>query len=383
MNQVFPFGFDNPTTFYLIVYLLTLVLHAVPMAYVLAGSLWLSWAALFPGNHEVVRTKQPISQLLRDWMPFALSGAITAGVAPLLFIQILYRQQFYTANLLLGWRWMIVIPVLVIVFYLLYVAKSKAIGQWSLPLRTLLALSISGCFVMIAFCWTANHLLSLDPERWPSSYSSGDVVASSMALILRLSAWITGTIPVMAIVILWQFQSAAVRSFTYNQTISESTWTDLRQSGVRQLSTVSFVALIASTACGLTYLITIPTEARAVLFSVVGLPWLILLLLTQATQTAIWFRTLKAPVNLQFRISTLIVMSILCLLSLIATAIVRELIRLSQADLNRIAENTSRASQVGGFWLFVVFTVINTALIAWCISLSMRSQQKTTELEEK
>lgn len=376
MNQFFPFGFDNATTFYLIVYLLSLVLHAVPMAYVLAGSLWLSWAALFPGRHEVVRTKQPIAQLLRDWMPFALSGAITAGVAPLLFIQILYRQQFYTANLLLGWRWMIVIPVLVIVFYLLYVAKSKAIGQWSLPFRTLLSLSISGCFVMIAFCWTANHLLSLDPERWPDSYSSGDVVASSMAIILRLSAWITGTIPVMAVVILWQFQSVAVRSFTYNLTIAESAWADLRQSGIRQLSAVSFAAIVGSTACGLTYLITIPPESRAVLFSVAGLPWFTLLLMTQAAQAAIWFRHLKAPINLQPKTSTLIVISTLCLLSLLATAIVRELIRLSQADLNRIAENTNRAFQVGGFWLFAVFAVINTAMIAWCISLSVRTPDR-------
>ena len=118
MNQMFPFGFEDHLSFYLVVYVVTLVVHVFLMAYVLAGSLWLAWATLFPGTESPPRTKQPMARILRDWMPFALSGAITAGVAPLLFVQILYAKQFYTANLLLGWRWMVVIPVLVLAFYL-------------------------------------------------------------------------------------------------------------------------------------------------------------------------------------------------------------------------------------------------------------------------
>ena len=129
MDRMFPFGFESHLSFYLVVYVLTLVVHVFLMAYVLAGSLWLAWATLFPGTDLIPRTKQPLARILRDWMPFALSGAITAGVAPLLFVQILYRQQFYTANLLLGWRWMVVIPVLVIAFYLLYVVKSKVVSR--------------------------------------------------------------------------------------------------------------------------------------------------------------------------------------------------------------------------------------------------------------
>jgi hypothetical protein len=78
---MFPFGFESHLSFYLVVYVLTLVVHVLLMAYVLAGSLWLSWVTLFPGNDSIPRTKQPLSRILRDWMPFALSGAITAGVA--------------------------------------------------------------------------------------------------------------------------------------------------------------------------------------------------------------------------------------------------------------------------------------------------------------
>ena len=43
MDIFFPFGYPWPTTFYLTLYVLTLLLHVVPMNYVLAGSTY--WAA--------------------------------------------------------------------------------------------------------------------------------------------------------------------------------------------------------------------------------------------------------------------------------------------------------------------------------------------------
>ena len=92
---------QSTTAFYLAVYIVTLVIHLVFMNYVLAGSAYLSTRTLL-----LQHPRDPLADMLRDWLPFALSGAITAGVAPLLFIQVLYKKQFYTANLLLFGRWM-------------------------------------------------------------------------------------------------------------------------------------------------------------------------------------------------------------------------------------------------------------------------------------
>ncbi len=39
MDRMFPFGFESHLSFYLVVYVLTLVVHVFLMAYVLAGSL--------------------------------------------------------------------------------------------------------------------------------------------------------------------------------------------------------------------------------------------------------------------------------------------------------------------------------------------------------
>src|SRR6056297_579957 len=204
MNAPFPLGLESAVTFYVTLYILTLVLHAVFAAYVLAGSLYVAVVTLFPGSGEIPRTQQPIAAMLREWMPAMLSGAITAAVAPLLFMQIIYRQQFYTANLLLGWRWLVVIPVLIVAFYFLYVLKSKAISAWPALARGSLAVTTAGCFVFVAFCWSTNHLLSIQDETWPEVWQTGTVIQSVPALLLRLTTWIAGMFPVMAAVVALQ-----------------------------------------------------------------------------------------------------------------------------------------------------------------------------------
>ena len=132
MDTLFPFGFPFATAFYLTIYLATLMVHIVFMNYVLAGSAYLAFDTVLQGNGK---SENPIAALLRDWMPFMISAAITAGIAPLLFLQILYQQHFYTANLLLFYRWMVILPVMLVGFYLAYLLKSKLVRQWPLVAR--------------------------------------------------------------------------------------------------------------------------------------------------------------------------------------------------------------------------------------------------------
>lgn len=55
--------------------------------------------------------------------------------------------------------------------------------------------------------------------------------------------------------------------------------------------------------------------------------------------------------------------------TLIGVASLREIIRLSQADLDQVISATKAASDVSGFELFVVFTILNVGLIVWCVRL--------------
>lgn len=96
MSTTFPFNLPAPTIWYVVLYIVTLLLHVVFMSYVLAGTIMLGIAGLrgMLGRREAAAPWAPVTTVLKDWMPFALSGAITAGIAPLLFVQVLYQQEF-------------------------------------------------------------------------------------------------------------------------------------------------------------------------------------------------------------------------------------------------------------------------------------------------
>ncbi|MBL8809516.1 MAG: hypothetical protein JNM43_05020 [Planctomycetaceae bacterium] len=371
MNTTFPFGFQLPLAFYLTIYVLTLVVHVVLMAYVLGGSLWLTWASLFPGKEKTPRTMQPVARLLRDWMPFALSGAITAGVAPLLFVQILYQQQFYTANLLLGWRWMVVIPVLIVVFYLLYVVKSRAIASWALPLRVLLACGVATCFLFVAFCWTANHLLSLDQSQWPTVFQSGNAVTSAITLALRLATWVCGTLPVMSLLGLWQLRGMRSRTAKWDAEealvgTSPTEWDYRFSQENRRLMILSVAGTLSAFIFATLYYSQLDQKVRHSLTGSAGFVWLMVLVTSAVAVILLSLSRRKKSVQ---ELSTLLGLTCAQLIQLVAAASLREVIRLTQADLTAVTQNAADAFQIGGFAVFLIFAVMNAGLITWCIVL--------------
>jgi len=364
METVFPFGFEPATQFYLVLYLLTLVLHVFFMNYVLAGSIWLAWSTLFPGRGATPRAQQPLALILRDWLPFVLSAAITAAVAPLLFLQIIYPEVFYTANLLLGWRWMVVIPVLITAFYLLYVLKSRMVTQWSFTARCTLGAAIAGCFIFIAFCWTANHLLSLNHTAWGEIYRTGVVVESFLDLLPRLATWISGAFPIMSLLAAWQLQ--------YKIRHDESGKTSCNQEA-RRLALLSIGGLLIAGICGGYYVMRLEATTQSHLVGSMGMSWIALSLVGITLQIAGWAIQYR---NRCFSDRILYVISAGVLATLLGTACLREIIRISRLDISNFSQGINDASTIGGFGLFLAFTIINTILIVTCLKI-IRSRKRS------
>ena len=129
-------------------------------------------------------------KVVRDWLPAILGLAITTGIAPLLFLQILYKRQFYTANLVLFNRFMLLLPALIAAYYLLYLIKSHALtGRWAV-LRGPVTIAAFACFSYTAWAWTENHVLSLHEELWKYQYSSGNYLYRNAEIA---PGWATGS----------------------------------------------------------------------------------------------------------------------------------------------------------------------------------------------
>ncbi len=52
-----------------------------------------------------------------------MAVTVTLGVAPLLFLQLVYPKQMYSAAIVSGWFWFLVVPAVIAAYYLLYLAS--------------------------------------------------------------------------------------------------------------------------------------------------------------------------------------------------------------------------------------------------------------------
>lgn len=175
---------------WLALYLVSFALHAVFVSYVAAGTGYALVAA-------VRRSADPIAARARDWLPFMLGAGITAGVGPLLFVQMLYQRRFYTANLLMGPRWGAVVPALIVGFYALYLAKASE--RWR---KLALAIGVA-CFLFVAWSWTELHLVMLDDPGWRAMYASGARFHLGLDLVPRLATWLGAMLALFAPVAAW------------------------------------------------------------------------------------------------------------------------------------------------------------------------------------
>ena len=355
MDHMFPFGFPGPTAFYLTLYVVTFVLSQALMHYVLAGSLYMAWAAIWLGKAGETRGQQPLAATLRDWMPFFLGAAITAGVAPLLFIQIVYQRQFYTANLLLWWRWMLVIPVLIVAFYLLYLIKSSIMQQWPRFARTAVGIGTASCFVFVGFCWTANHLLGNNAVHWPEVYVTGQLPFDAWAVVPRMLIWMGGSFATMAVIVGWQLRYQERRQT--GTVVCNST---------RPLAALSLGGLGVAVTAATVFIFQTDGPTRQMLFGNLALPYVLLTVFGVGVQMSTWIVHWRSERLID---GWLTAASLGAAFSLLGVAVVREVLRIRVVDFASLFPQHAEAAAIGGFSVFLISAVIVALLMAWCVRL--------------
>lgn len=354
MNTLLPFGLPWPTAMYLTLYIVTLVIHVLLMNYVLAACGCVAWGtmrrAVRAATEHAGEPMPPLEATLRDWLPFALGAAITAGVAPLLFVQLLYKTHFYTANLLLFHRWMSLLPALIVGFYLLYVLKTRAVGNgpwWAAPL---VATGAFLCFGYTAWAWTENHLLSLNAPIWPAFHGARSMWYRDPLLLPRLGMWTLGALPGLAVIAGWQMRQ--------------------NNRATRTLAILAIVGMLLAGGCAWSHHAALPTAAQHNVTGTLARPWLMAALIGAAAQAAAWLWLIKVSAGTTPVSRTpLTVITVGWIAMALGMTMVREAIRLSAIDITRLYDEHARLAQAGGLPWFLLFFVISAAAIVWCVRL--------------
>jgi len=145
-------------------HLLTLSLHFVAMNFLLGGGMICLWAALRNRWEEPV-----VAQFIR-LLPSAMAATITLGVAPLLFLQLVYPRQVYAASIVSGWFWLMVIPAAIIAYSALHRAAFRADSAAQVS-RPALLLALAGLFY-IALVYSSVFSMAERPDLTRSLYAA-------------------------------------------------------------------------------------------------------------------------------------------------------------------------------------------------------------------
>lgn len=152
-----PIALPGPPWLFHTLWLVTFFFHLLLVNAVLGSSL----LAVFAGGAGTGRLA--LRKLLVGMNSWTISGAITLGIAPLLFMQVLLGRFFYSATILWAWPWFAMLGLLTVGYYLNYLAKSSLrVGREPVGILAIEA----ACFLSIAVIQVVIHLLHMQPGRW-------------------------------------------------------------------------------------------------------------------------------------------------------------------------------------------------------------------------
>ncbi len=172
--------------------LLTFPLHLLAMN-AMVGGLAIGVVQHFRGGDSRRRLAHRIAIIL----PLVIAFAVNFGVAPLLFLQVLYGHFVYTSSILMGLFWISVVPILIIAYYgaYLYDFKFKGLGsagKW-------LALAVLLLLFCIGYFFSNNMLLMSLPERFSEYFQHRDgslLVSGQSEFLPRYLHMMTGALAV-------------------------------------------------------------------------------------------------------------------------------------------------------------------------------------------
>jgi hypothetical protein len=325
----------------------TFILHLLAMNFLLGGVIILSISSFLgrrdPKHHEFTRR---VSRA----MPSVTAFTITLGVAPLLFLQLVYGQLFYTSSDLMAWYWLAVVFLVLLGYYGVYWYQMQHDELGSKAAWVILVTAI--LFIQVAFIFTQNMTAMLHPQDFYSLFVNGKVgtILGSVTLpnIARLAHFMVAAVAVagLGVALLsrrWQTESPELADWG-------------RRYGVTWFMGGTLVQFLV----GLWFLFSLPVEIRQALVGdklAVGILLLAIILALLAL--------LSAP-------KSLLASSVAVLGTVSLMAVLRHLVR--SASLRPYFDPNSLPVQ--GQWavfsIFVVLLLAGLATVGWMLYVFFR-----------
>jgi hypothetical protein len=172
--------------------MLTFPLHLVAMNAMLGTALTAFIAHLFPG-----RAHQELSHALAKALPFLVAFTVNLGVAPLLFVNVIYGHLLYSSTVMMGLFWLAVIPLVIIAYYLAYIYDFSFKKLGNLALFAVLVVLV--LLMLVGFIFSNNMTIMISPASWVRWFNTpgGTLLnLSDPTLLARYLHMMTGSLAV-------------------------------------------------------------------------------------------------------------------------------------------------------------------------------------------
>jgi hypothetical protein len=139
--------------------MLTFPLHLFAMNAMLGTALSAFICHLLPE-----RPYRELSHELSKALPFMVAFTINLGVAPLLFVNVLYGHLLYTSTVLMGLFWLAVVPLLIIAYYLAYIYDFSFEKLGNMAMYAVLAVLL--LLMSVGYIFSNNMTMMISPVSW-------------------------------------------------------------------------------------------------------------------------------------------------------------------------------------------------------------------------
>jgi len=325
--------------------LATFIVHIIGVSLVLGGSAVSAWH-LFRGK---IRPEEDLLAFsLIKMLPVAMAMTITFGVPPLLFLQTLHGQLFYTSSILTALPWLLLLLLLVVAYYGFYVLSMKG-KDW----RQAAPWVAAGSFVMVFLIggiFTSNLTLMQSPTRFADVYNR-----PVLGLYLNLSD------PTMLPRLL-HFTLAALAVTGAYLAIRHRNDYDLKRIGLIWF----IIPTLLQIAIGSWFLGALPTAVKAALMerTILGLPLFYTAMATAMLMLVGYAAGFFSPGNRML----IPVATMLLFITVVLMTIMRSAIRAAQLAPVYVQDDRV-ASQWGPFAMFAITLVLGLAVIWWLVQV--------------
>jgi hypothetical protein len=230
----------------------TFILHLLAMDFLLGGVIILSVSS-YLGRRD--SRHRELTRRVSRALPPVTAFTITLGVAPLLFLQLVYGQFFYTSSDLMAWYWLAVVFLVMLGYYGVYwyQLQHDELG----PKAAWVILVTAILFIHVAFIFSQNMTAMLHPGDFYSLYVNGQ------------AGTILGPVPLLNITRLAHFVVAAVALAGLGVALLSRRWRtespELADWGRRYGLAWFIGGTLVQFVVGLYFLFSLPVEIRQAL----------------------------------------------------------------------------------------------------------------------